>query len=75
MENVEVGDIVGWHIRIWHNHADAEITGTVVAVENDFLCLRSNHVNSKTCNPFHGRHRSLCHMVTKQSEDIAIAAE
>jgi hypothetical protein len=75
MEDVEVGDIIGWRFKVWHDEPETEMLGEVVSIADDFLAIRSLQVNSKTCNPFHGRWRHHCHMVRKNNEHIAIAAE
>lgn len=75
MEDVEIGDTVGWRFHLWHGEDQVEVTGEVVGVDGQFVCIRSGHVNSSTCNPFHGRHRNQCHMVRKKNQPTAIAAE
>jgi hypothetical protein len=66
VENVEIGDIVGWRISLYNDGNDnAECYGEVIAIHGDILCLRSIHVTLPNLNPFHGRSKSLCHMIKK----------
>lgn len=68
MENVEVGDIVGWRFSLYNDQYEhAEYHGEVVAMHGNFLCLRSLHVTSPLISPFHGRTREMCHMVQKKA--------
>lgn len=67
MENVEVGDIVGWFFSLFHDgENNAECHGEVVSIHGDYLGLRSLHITKPSLNPFHGLHRNECHMVQKK---------
>lgn len=68
MEDVEIGDIVGWRFSLFNDGNDnAEYEGEVVAMFGNFLCLRSLHITLPHLNPFHGRPREWCHMVKKKA--------
>lgn len=68
MEDVEVGDIVGWRFSLFNDQElNAEYHGEVVSIHGDFLCLKSLHVTEPYLNPFHGRSRQTCHMVRKKA--------
>lgn len=68
MENVEVGDIVGWRFSLYNDQNEqAEHHGEVVAIHGNFLAIRSLHIDSPILSPFHGRAINQCHMVKKKA--------
>jgi hypothetical protein len=68
MDNVEIGDIVGWRISLYNDGNDnAEHHGEVIAIFGHFICIRSLHVTLPHVNPFHGRLRGHCHLISKKA--------
>lgn len=67
MENVEVGDVVGWRFSLYNDQDEhAEHHGEVVAIFGQFLAIRSFSVLAHL-DPFHSRHVTMCHMVKKKA--------
>lgn len=67
MENVEVGDIVGWRFSLYNDQGQqAEHHGEVVAIHGAFLCVKSLSVLAHL-DPFHSRPIAMCHMVKKKA--------
>lgn len=68
MDDVAVGDTVGWHFNVLDQQSQQiEMTGEVVAIHGDFLAIHTHGILDHM-NPFHGRFRGHCHMVAKATQ-------
>lgn len=68
MEDVEIGDIVGWRFSLFNDESENGYgQGEVVSLYGNYLCLRNLNVTVPHLNPFHALPRGMCYMIKKKA--------